>query len=73
VGSAAGTEDPEDDLALAPQPGEGRVDLGDFGLPHRLELLLDHPREVVSGAGMLRENAEEDVGKRHEKTISKLI
>jgi hypothetical protein len=69
-GSAAGPEGPEKDPAVPPEPGEGRVDLGDAGAPGGAELDLHRPREVVSGARLGVEKTEEDVGEGHARTIS---
>jgi hypothetical protein len=73
VRSSAGSEDPEDDEALPTELPEHRVDLGDLRPPHRLDVVADLAREVVTGARLGREKAEEDVRERHRKTISRLI
>jgi hypothetical protein len=73
VRASAGPEDPQDHVTLPSKPGEGGVDLGDFRLPDRFHLLLDHAREVVSGPRLTVEETEKDVRKGHTKTISTLI
>jgi hypothetical protein len=73
VGSAAGPEHPEDDVALPAEPGELRVDLRDLRLPDRLDLVADRAREVVARTRLRRKKAEEDVRKRQRETISTLI
>jgi hypothetical protein len=59
--------------ALATELPQHRVDLGDLRPPHRFDLVPDRAREVVPGARLGREKAEEDVRERHRKTISRLI
>ena len=70
VRAAARSEDPEDDVALAPQSGESGVDLRDLRPPDGSDFVFDHASEVVSGARLRAQEAEKDVRKRHEKSIS---
>ena len=69
-GAAAGPEGAEKDPPVPAKSGQGGVDLGDARAPRRSQFLLHRPREVVSGARLGMEEAEEDVGQRHEETIS---
>jgi hypothetical protein len=73
VGSAAGSQDPENDEPLPPEAGERGVDLGDLRLPDGLDLGADRAREVVAGAWLIVQKPEENVRQRHRKTISTLI
>jgi hypothetical protein len=70
VRAPARPEDPQDHVTLPSKPGEGGVDLGDFRLPDRFDLLLDDPREVVADSRLAVEETKKDVRKRHTKTIS---
>lgn len=70
AGPAAGSENPEEDEPGPPESCERRVDLRDFRPPDRSDLLLESPRQVVTGVRSIREKSQEDVRERHAKTIS---
>ena len=64
-----GAEHPQQDEPRPAQPRQRRVDLGELGPPQGSDVALDRAREVVSGARLLVEKAEEDVRQRHAETI----
>jgi hypothetical protein len=70
AGSSPRPQDPEEDESRSTEPGQRRVDLRVLGSPDGVELRAHGAFEVVSGAGLLGQQPEENVGERHAATIS---